>query len=112
MSHPRESKNSARRVRAAENKVKCLRMIVAGVSRADIAKQLGVTKKTICIYVQQSMAELNEERLQLATQVYDLEQERLEALLRALESCRDSDTPQAYDQHIRIVRLIHHLIIL
>jgi len=84
MNHPRESKNSARRVRAAENKVKCLRMIVAGVSRADIAKQLGVTKKTICIYVQQSMAELNEERLQLATQVYDLEQERLEALLRAV----------------------------
>lgn len=81
---PRESKNSARKVRAAENKVKCLQMIVAGISRAVIAKQLGVTKKTVCVYVQQSMEELGRERLNLAQQVYDLEQERLEALLRAV----------------------------
>jgi DNA-binding CsgD family transcriptional regulator len=80
----RESKNSRRKVTAAENQVKTLRMVIAGVSRADIARQLGVSRVTVGKYIESAMEEMKAERFQLATQAYDIEYQRNEAMIRAV----------------------------
>lgn len=112
MKHRRESQNSHRRVRAAENQVKTLRLIVAGVSRAEIARQLGVSKKSVCIYLQKAMAELHEEKLMLAEQIYTIEEQRLEAALRAV-FIRGTDPKNVSLNHLdRVVSISERLTVL
>jgi hypothetical protein len=80
----REGKNSHRRVRSAENQVKTLRMIVAGISRADIARQLGVSVVSVGRYIEAAMKELAEEHKALAPHVFAIEYARIEAMIRAV----------------------------
>jgi hypothetical protein len=80
----REGKNSHRRVRTAENQVKTLRMVVAGIPRAEIARQLGVSVVSVGRYIEAAMKGLAEEHKALAPHVYAIEYARNEAAIRAV----------------------------
>ena len=66
------------------NKTKCVQMHIAAVPRAVIAQHLGISQATVSTYIRESMEESRAQRLDLVEDAWDLEEERLNVMLRAV----------------------------
>jgi hypothetical protein len=78
-------KNETRRAEREANIARSIELRIAGLSLAQIGRELGVTEATACKYVKTALSRLNERALDNADHLRAIELERLDKLQRAAE---------------------------
>jgi hypothetical protein len=99
-----ESKNSARRIEAAERRTKALELRKAGHTFKAIGQALGCSEQRAHKIVTKELARLNSRRAEQGSEVTRLELERLDALHAALWLRAIKGDLDAFDRVLRLMQ--------
>lgn len=104
MASKRQSKNSRQRCAGAVSEEQAVRYRIAGMSYAQIGKEMGCTKQNAHRAVTKALGDIRKRVGESAEVLRDIELKRLDALWMAMWGIAQKGNPRAADTMIRIMK--------